>query len=685
MRFVRSRLSFEALEPRDTPAIFTVTSTDIEGPGTLSRAILDANANPGADEIRFNISGDGVHTIPLIRFNPDQTASVTPRVTDAVTIDGYSQPGSQPNTIAVGGINAAPRIQLVGAAPETSAGRSLVGGLEISANNSIVRGLIVTGCSEGIALRGSNSRVEGCFLGIGAEGSAAPNLYGVAVGIFGGQGAAASGNVIGGMTPQSRNLITGNLAGGATIYGNALGTVIQGNLVGTDASGTDEVQRGTTGIWIQGGLNTVIGGTTSAARNLISGNGIGVILDDASTGTVIQGNYIGTDVTGTAALPNRSGINLAGSSQGAIVGGPDAGEGNVISGNEEDGLLISSSGSGNHTVQGNFIGAAADGYSPLGNGRNGIFIFGTNNNVIGKTNPSGSNVFNGQNIIVFNGANGVLIADAGGASGGDGNNLDSNIIYGSGQRGIALGLGANRNQAAPVLTSAIVQGATATISGSLQGTPNTLFRIEFFANSRLTPLGFAEGERSLGFLMVATNAAGRADFTVTMFPRPVSIAVTAGATGASRTDSSMNHILGVGVGEWITAHATSPTGDTSAYSLAVRASPPAPLVPPISPPPAYTDARVVGNVLIVTGSAVPGGIAILLVPPGSVALMADLTGDGVAELNLFTPDLAISINGQTGQTFAIATDINGDGFRELQVFNTDGTSTFTYGRTGTKM
>ena len=75
-------------------ATYMVTTTADSGPGSLRQAILDANANPGTDAIAFNIPGTGVQTIvPL---------TALPVITEAVTIDGYMQPGSSPNTLAVG-------------------------------------------------------------------------------------------------------------------------------------------------------------------------------------------------------------------------------------------------------------------------------------------------------------------------------------------------------------------------------------------------------------------------------------------------------------------------------------------------------------------------------------------------------------------------------------------------------
>src|SRR5262249_3157082 len=113
-RFKRLPLRLEILEDRCVPSTFMVVNTKDSGMGSLRQAILDSNAHanpltPGnaADEIDFNIPGAGVHTI--------QPSSALPTITDAVNINGYSQPGASPNTLTVGD-NAVLEIQLNGAA-----------------------------------------------------------------------------------------------------------------------------------------------------------------------------------------------------------------------------------------------------------------------------------------------------------------------------------------------------------------------------------------------------------------------------------------------------------------------------------------------------------------------------------------------------------------------------------------
>lgn len=113
----------------------------------------------------------------------------------------------------------------------------------------------------------------------------------------------------------------------------------------------------------------------------------------------------------------------------------------------------------------------------------------------------------------------------------------------------------------------------------------------------------------------------------------------------------------------------------------VTVSDPTPAPQP-TPAPAFSGAMVIGNVLVISGSAVPGGTQVIQVPPGTFVIVSDLNGDGTTELLVATPNLVVVADTQTGRQLALAADLNGDGFQDLQIFNPDGTSTFTDGRTG---
>src|SRR5207248_878307 len=277
------------------PFVFTVTNTNDSGTGSLRQAITDANSM-GGGTINFNIPGGGVHTISPM--------TVLPTITQTVTIDGYTQPGSSMNTNPpTMGIMATILIELSG----VNSGSNF-SGLIINAANCTVRGLVINRfVHDAIDVFSNGNVIAGNFIGTNPAGTAAsPNgSGGLGAVIFVG---ASSDNTVGGTTPDARNLISGNIGFGVDIPGGS-GTVLQGNLIGTDVTGT--LALGNTGPGVDiNASNNLVGGATTDARNVISANNRGVDLFGGSSNTV-QGNFIGTDVTGTIALGNPNvGLNL---------------------------------------------------------------------------------------------------------------------------------------------------------------------------------------------------------------------------------------------------------------------------------------------------------------------------------------------------------------------------------------
>jgi hypothetical protein len=280
--------------------MYTVTNTNGSGPGSLADAINQASGYPGGSTITFNISEPGVHVI-------DVGANPLPQV-KKVFIDGYSQPGAHPNTLALGD-DAVILIQIDGGGVQGRYGFWVNGFTHI-------RGLAITGCDTAIGL----------------------------------------------LDPFGGNLI-------------------EGNFIGLDSSGlTAAANR--VGIFVATGAT--IGGNTPAARNVISGNSIGIGLGPREA-TTVAGNYIGTDSSGTRALPNSMGIQAeVGVKPLVLIGGNDRSAANVISGNSygialgfprysPDGHAFSN-GANYITVSGNFIGTTADGQGRLGNRYQGIGI-----------------------------------------------------------------------------------------------------------------------------------------------------------------------------------------------------------------------------------------------------------------------------------------------------------------------
>ena len=177
---------------------------------------------------------------------------------------------------------------------------------------------------------------------------------------------------------------------------------IAGNYIGTDFTGTVDLGNGGAGIFIVSGAHSnTVGGVDSGDRNLISGNDSnGIYIGDIGTnGNIVVGNYIGTDITGTVGLGNKKGIWITNGAQNNIVGGSSSDRRNIISGNEEEGILMGCFGTGTegNKIIGNFIGTDATGTVNLGNGWNGIFIgSGAQDNIIGGSNPGERNIISGN-------------------------------------------------------------------------------------------------------------------------------------------------------------------------------------------------------------------------------------------------------------------------------------------------
>jgi titin len=374
-----------------------VNPTPGAGTGTLRQAIVDANANPGADAIQFAI-GSGVQTIA--------PSLALPVITGPVSIDGTTQPGYA----------GTPIIELNG----SSAVGSGVNGLTLTGGNSTVRGLVINRFGGvGINLASSNNVVAGNYIGTNVAGTAALGNIGF------GMEVSASNNRIGGTTSSERNIISANNHGIRLIGTGVTGNLVQGNYIGTDVTGTIRLGNAIRGVLIQGAPNNTIGGAIAGAGNIISGsgeNGI-YIFGSAATGNVVQGNLIGTDVTGTVDLGNlQDGVRIDSGSNN-IIGGTTPAARNVISGNDSDGVEIRNGATGN-VVQGNYIGMKASGTSALGNNGDGVHIFGgAKNNRIG-INGDGVADAAERNIISANAFVGVRIA-------GTGSGAHDNVVAGN--------------------------------------------------------------------------------------------------------------------------------------------------------------------------------------------------------------------------------------------------------------
>jgi hypothetical protein len=618
------RPRLESLEGRWLPSTFVVINTNDAGDGSLRQAILDANATPGTNEVDFDIGGGGVQTIRPSTALPEVTRSividgttqqgfagspligidgtdVTPGASGLVIradgstvkglaisnfrIDNPDDPDRSTPGLVIAGNQSAVQGNYIGLDPLGSVGTGGAIGLWLAGSNNVIGGTtaaarnVVAGNWYGVYVTGSGNVILGNFVGTDPSATVGlGNVFGLSVG--------GSNNLIGGRAAEARNLISGNLFG---LGVGGVGNRVQGNYIGTDLTGTRALGN-SEGVGV-GGPN-LIGGTEPGAGNLISGNGGGTGVT-VETGATVQGNFIGTDVTGTHALGNRIGVAFEGSSLStSLLGGTAPGAGNLISGNSLYGILSSTS--GRSVIQGNFIGTDVTGTHALGNGNHGVFFETTFFTQVGGTEAGAGNLISG------NGGSGVFMTSSGadnfvqgnrigtdvtgtqplgnsrdgvhvdnvnhhngntiggeapGAgntiayNGNDGVLIDrsthfailGNSIFANGNLGIELVRGGNNDQAAPMLTSATTDGASITITGTLISTPNSTFTLEFFANRSSDPSGIYEGEQFLGSIQVTTDAFGNASFTVT-FAVAVnpSWVVTATATDSGNNTSQFS-------------------------------------------------------------------------------------------------------------------------------------------------
>jgi Bacterial Ig-like domain (group 3) len=501
-------------------------------------------------------------------------------------------------------------------------------------------GNLISGNQVGITIDGAyaptatGNTIEGNEIGTDRAGTTA--LGNQDAGIIIGDN--ASNNIIGGRTATARNIISGNgytgevIISGSTAFPLPSGNIIEGNYIGTDVTGMFGLGHAH-GVIVNGGTGTIIGGTSDGAGNVISGesnNSDGILLTESdyivtqtpgpTTGTLIEGNYIGTNPAGTPRLGNSlDGIGINGGATGNTVGGTVPGAANVISGNARQGIDIAGNG---NLVEGNYIGTDASGTMRLGNGGDGIrFASGAANNIIGGvgagniisanslfgvqitagnnsaaapcnnnsvvgnfigTNAAGnaglgngasgvdidsgsSNNVVAGNAIEGNAADGVVVSSGasnntiGGTTAGSANTISTNSgdgvfvqsatgvsilgnsIGGNGGLGINLdgATNANNSQAAPLLGLACASDSGTVIAGTLAGTAGTTYRLEFFVNPPPVAPSSVQGQTFLGAVSVTLNTTGQ--FT----------AVFSTANLA---------------GQWITATATDPNGDTSQFS-----------------------------------------------------------------------------------------------------------------------
>ena len=539
-------------------ATLTVTNTSDSGAGSLRDAIDQSNSTVGiTDTIAFAITGAGCTGTPTVCTI--QPASALPPLTDPVIIDGYTQPGSSPNSLAVGD-NAVILVEIDGSAINGAASAFF-----ILTTDTVIKGLVINRFSNpGISIGAQGGHaIRGCFIGTDPTGTLAAGSRGS--GIF----MASSNNTIGGPSPADRNVITAN--------------------------------------------------------GFISGANITVQSSTGISDIAIQGNYIGTNASGTAALGGAytTGIQVYGATN-VTIGGAAAGEGNLISGHAYDAIdlsvpfcLISTSAV---VIQGNLIGTDATGTLPVPNGQYGIYVgCQTHDTQIGGTAPGAGNVIAYNGVPPLHGQGVILDGDAG-----TGNAIRANLIYANERLGIAFGdsttvtpndpgdadTGANNRQNFPIVSSATPGAGNTHITGFLHSAPGTTFDLDFFSNEACIPFphGYLEGRVYLGAGVTTTDGSGTGLFDLMV---PVQI----------------------GAGEHVTATATDPGGNTSEISQRLPFS-----ISPASGPPAGGTATAIQGTDFAPGAAVTfGGVpADAVVVVGTTTITAHAPSLPAGSLNDIT-------------------------------------------------
>ena len=538
-------------------------------PQITSRVTIDGT-NGGAPGIALH-GGHVIATGLDLRAGSDLSV-VRGLVVHSFTSQGIAIVGSAGVTVAGNyiGTDAAGNVSMANAIGVNvfDAANTRIGGTTAADRN------IISGNSNlGVNIVGAGAAgtvVQGNYIGTNAAGSAdvGNTWHGVYIN-------SVSGVTIGGSVAGAGNLVSGNGAG-ITLDSDATGNVVAGNIVGLNVTGNGNLGNSGAGIHVLGSANT-IGGTVAAARNVVSSNGtLGVWLNGASaTGNVVAGNYIGTNVSGSSDMGNaEDGVQLDTGARYNTIGGTTAGAGNLIGGNNNAGIAVDDVASAGNQILGNWVGVGANGSSQIANSHNGININGATGTVIGDGTEAGRNIVAGNtfhgialtdavnsvvrgNWIAYNGLDGIKVAGnstgnlIGGTDASSVNHIAHNSFDGilvtsttaqavtilanhlvaNGQRPIDLGddgvtfndgmdvdAGANALQNFPVLTAASSSPSGTTITGSLNSTASTSFRIDFYASrpADADGTGYGEATRWLGSTTVTTNVSGNATLNSTL-------------------------------------------------------------------------------------------------------------------------------------------------------------------------
>lgn len=433
----------------------------------------------------------------------------------------------------------------------SGARNTTVGGA--GANGNVISGNGRNGVA--ISAGGSGNLLVRNHIGVDAGGGAAlGNLWtGVVID-------ASANNLIGGSEAGQYNVISANGQSGVDIRGAAAtGNIVQRGLIGTSLAGTVDLGNGIHGVFVQSGNNQVGSGEFGAGGNLISGNaqdGVRV----SAPGVSVRGNRIGTDVNGANAIANAVGVHVTDGAHNTVIGAVNAG--NLISGNSGSGIYLDGpTFLGGTSIRSNLIGTSASGLAALGNGAQGVLVSGasataiegnivsanTGDGMLFSVNTASDTLVTGNWVglagnlsALGNGQAGVRISTGADVE------LSVNRIFANGGLGIDLGpigvavndpqdldFGANGLQNHPVIASAVEIGGNTTVSGNLNSTPDSSFRLDFFTTPICDGSGYGEGSTFATTVIVTTNSSGNAPFSVVIPGIPAGGGFTATATSAT--------------------------------------------------------------------------------------------------------------------------------------------------------
>jgi titin len=489
--------------------------TDVDGEAAIANGSNGIDVDPLAQHTRIGTDGNGVGDAAernIISGNADNGIKTKGHnVTIAGNYIGTNAAGS--SAIPNGGYGIEVGISSYGTIIGTDGDASYDGieGNLISGNTA--GGVNVSGTVQDIWIAGNkigttpngNTGLGNGDDGIHAEGSVTQLVIGT------------NGDDV--SDTSERNIISGNGGDGVELGAGIAAAVLAGNRIGTNTGGTAAVANGDNGVLIGAGANhnlvgsDVDGISDTLERNLISGNvGSGMrIQGSGSDYNQVTGNYIGTNVSGNAALPNNIGVSIDEQAYQTHIGpslNPDFG--NLISGNTNDGIYI---GGDSDTTQiwHNRVGLDYLGTSPLGNGRNGIYL---------TSGAFDSDIYN--NFIAHNSGAGIFMATAAGS----GNYYSGNRIFNNGGLGVDLApQGVNPNDPGdadsgpndlmnyPVFTSLETDGSWMSFEGTLNSVPDTTFQVTAYTVESCDPSGYGEGggesgETNTATLTVKTDSSG---------------------------------------------------------------------------------------------------------------------------------------------------------------------------------